>query len=334
MSVYKNLAFGPTVRGESKRDLRTRIVEVAEILGIESLLDRRPTQLSGGQRQRVALGRALLRQPNVFLLDEPLSNLDAAMRVQMRGELIRLHRRLPETTTVYVTHDQVEALTMGDRVAVLKDGEIMQVDTPSGLYDNPANVFVASFIGSPQMNLCDGELSRDGSELSVSVLGTRVSLTPDQAGALGQSTAERSLLVGLRPLDLVPAVELREADRACRLDAVIDLVEHTGSEVFATVRVANQSLVARFPRHPVPRSGDHVQLAFYARDIHLFAAGNGAALSVRGGALGGDRGNTMHGRSPLVGAAVACVPQPSTVDRSAARHAGDHDTESKSESEI
>ena len=153
MSVYRNLAFGPTVRGETKGDLRKRIDEVAEILGIGSLLKRRPTELSGGQRQRVALGRALLRESELFLLDEPLSNLDAALRVQMRAELIRLHKRLTHTTSVYVTHDQIEALTMGDRVAVLKDGHLLQCATPSGLYENPANSFVATFIGSPKMNL-------------------------------------------------------------------------------------------------------------------------------------------------------------------------------------
>ncbi len=143
MTVYRNLAFGPTVRGESKKDLRKRVDEVAEVLGIGALLSRRPNELSGGQRQRVALGRALLRDSQLFLLDEPLSNLDAALRVQMRAELIRLHKRLTMTTSVYVTHDQIEALTMGDRVAVLKDGDVMQCATPSGLYENPANSFVA-----------------------------------------------------------------------------------------------------------------------------------------------------------------------------------------------
>jgi multiple sugar transport system ATP-binding protein len=278
MNVYKNLSFGPTVRGESKRDLKARIDEVAQMLGIENLLDRRPPQLSGGQRQRVALGRALLRQPHLFLLDEPLSNLDAALRVQMRAELIRLHRRLPDTTSVYVTHDQVEALTMGDRVVVLKDGEIMQLDTPSGLYDNPANVFVATFIGSPRMNLCDGELTGAGSEASVRFLGLDVPLDRAQASALPKGGTNRSVRVGLRPLDLRPAVELPATERAGRMQAVVDVVEHTGSEVFATVRVADQLLTARFPRHLVPETNDHVELTFEPTNIYLFSAETGERL--------------------------------------------------------
>lgn len=278
MTVSRNLSFGPTVRHESKRDLKDRINEVARMLGIDSLLDRRPTQLSGGQRQRVALGRALLRQPHLFLLDEPLSNLDAALRVQMRTELIRLHRGLPETTTVYVTHDQVEALTMGDRVVVLKDGEIMQVDTPSGLYDNPANVFVATFIGSPKMNLCEGELVSVGSELNVNFLGTQVSLEPEHANALRESATERSVRVGLRPLDLRPSAELAGAGRVSRIHGVVDVVEHTGSEAFATIRAAEQLLMARFPRHLVPDSGEHVELAFQPTNIYLFDADSGQQL--------------------------------------------------------
>jgi len=278
MSVYRNLSFGPTVRGESKNEVKQRIERVAQILDIGNLLDRRPTQLSGGQRQRVALGRALLRQPHLFLLDEPLSNLDAALRVQMRAELIRLHRQLTGTTTVYVTHDQVEALTMGDRVVVLKDGEIMQVDTPTGLYDNPSNVFVATFIGSPKMNLLAAELSGSGSDLSVNFLDVEVPLDPAQASGVHQRDSERTVRIGLRPLDLRPAPEISATDQVGRLQGVVDVVEHTGSEVFVTVRVADQMLVSRFPRHVVPDAGDRIELAFDPTNIYLFAADSGERL--------------------------------------------------------
>jgi multiple sugar transport system ATP-binding protein len=278
MTVYKNLAFGPSVRGESRRELRGRIDEVGQMLGISELLNRRPTQLSGGQRQRVALGRALLREPHLFLLDEPLSNLDAALRVQMRAELIRLHRRLTNTTTVYVTHDQIEALTMGDRVAVLKDGELMQVETPPGLYDDPANSFVATFIGSPKMNLFDATLTESGGELCCNVLGATVALHPVQASALRKLDNARTLRVGLRPSDVRPPSDIAPGERSGRVTGVVDVVEHTGSEAFATVRVAEQLLVARFARHAVPDAGDQVELAFQPSHIYFFAADTGDRL--------------------------------------------------------
>jgi multiple sugar transport system ATP-binding protein len=284
MTVYKNLAFGPTVRGESKRDLRARISDVSEVLGIDALLDRRPTQLSGGQRQRVALGRALLRDSRLFLLDEPLSNLDAALRVQMRSELIRLHQRLGQTTTVYVTHDQVEALTMGDRVAVLKDGEVLQCDTPAGLYDHPANTFVATFIGSPKMNIIVGKLGESGEGTSVTLLGATVSLDPVLARSLsGRAGDEPKLLVGLRPQDLRPPGDVGGAWQSGRLRGVVEVVEHTGSEAFVTVRIEDQLLVARFPRNEVPDIGEHVELAFNPGLLHFFDAGTGDRLLERDG---------------------------------------------------
>jgi multiple sugar transport system ATP-binding protein len=278
MSVYKNLAFGPTVRGDPKRDSNQRIREVAEILEIETLLDRRPTQLSGGQRQRVALGRALLRQPHLFLLDEPLSNLDAALRVQMRAELIRLHRRLPDTTTVYVTHDQVEALTMGDRVVVLKDGEVMQVDTPSALYDNPANVFVGTFVGSPKMNMADGLLVEDDRKARLRLFGTDVGLHPTQARMIAEGISGRTVHVGLRPADVGPAGEASRGDQLGRIRGVVDVVEHLGSEIFATVRVETQTIVARFPRNIVPRAGTTVELTFDPRHLYFFNADTGSRV--------------------------------------------------------
>jgi multiple sugar transport system ATP-binding protein len=278
MTVYKNLAFGPTVRKESKQDLRKRIDDVAEVLGIDKLLDRRPNELSGGQRQRVALGRALLRDSQLFLLDEPLSNLDAALRVQMRAELIRLHKRLGQTTSVYVTHDQIEALTMGDRVAVLKDGDVLQVDTPSGLYENPANSFVASFIGSPKMNMLQGEFVDDPKDPSVTILGSTVGLRPLQAQALRTAGAGRNPQVGLRPVDLRPPADVAGTSHTGRLRGTIDVVEHSGSEIFPTVRVQDQLVMARFPRTIVPRAGDQVELAFDPSHLYFFAADGGERL--------------------------------------------------------
>jgi ABC-type sugar transport system ATPase subunit len=291
MTVYKNLAFGPTVRGESKRDLRGRINEVAETLGIENLLKRRPTELSGGQRQRVALGRALLRESQLFLLDEPLSNLDAALRVQMRAELIRLHKRLSQTTSVYVTHDQIEAMTMGDRVAVLKDGDVMQVDTPSGLYENPANTFVATFIGSPKMNVLDAAIGND----TLTLLGETVALHPLQAAALRAAGSAGTVRVGLRPQDLRPPADVAGVAHTGRLRGVVDVVEHSGSEIFTTVRVEHELVIGRFPRNSVPVGGERVELAFNPAHLYFFHAESGARLIDREAVLRELGGPAEHG---------------------------------------
>ena len=269
MSVKKNLAFGPRVRKEPRQNLDQRINEVADLLGIRHLLDRSPAQLSGGQRQRVALGRALIREPQVFLMDEPLSNLDAALRVQMRAELIRLHNRLENTTTVYVTHDQVEALTMGDRVAVLKDGVLLQVDSANDLYEFPETVFVGEFIGSPKMNVVPGvlEVSSDGAR--VTCLGVTTTLSPRLAGRLDVS-AGGPVLVGVRPHDLHLWGERTEESPS--IDAIIDITEHTGTEVFATVDLPGHKVIARLPRTPLPLHGQAVKLAFDPERIVLFDA--------------------------------------------------------------
>jgi multiple sugar transport system ATP-binding protein len=278
MTVYKNLAFGPVVRKEPRRDLRKRVDEVAEVLGIGALLSRRPNELSGGQRQRVALGRALLRESQLFLLDEPLSNLDAALRVQMRAELIRLHKRLTLTTSVYVTHDQIEALTMGDRVAVLREGDVMQCDTPSGLYENPANSFVANFIGSPKMNMLSGEFFDDARAPRLKLLGADVELHALQARALRENGAGRNPDVGLRPIDLRPPADVAGSAHTGRLQGMVDVVEHSGSEIFTTVRVQDQLVMARFPRTIMPKSGDQVELAFDPRHLYFFGAERGERL--------------------------------------------------------
>jgi multiple sugar transport system ATP-binding protein len=270
MTVYKNLSFGPRVRKEPRQDLGQRINDVADILGIRELLDRHPAALSGGQRQRVAVGRALIRQPQpaLFLMDEPLSNLDAALRVQMRAELIRLHSRLDKTTTVYVTHDQVEALTMGDRVAVLNAGVLQQVDSPADLYEYPSSVFVAEFIGSPRMNLVPGVIESGAGPRSLAFMGELRFALPSGVSARLLAPASQDVIVGLRPHDLHIAGE--SAQDLVRFDAVVDVVEHTGTEIFATVLYQGTRLGARLPRSPVPQSGDRLSLAFNPDRLYLF----------------------------------------------------------------
>ena len=275
MTVYKNLAFGPKVRHEPKAGLDARINEVADLLGIRHLLTRAPSALSGGQRQRVALGRALIREPHVFLMDEPLSNLDAALRVQMRAELIRLHKRLESTTTVYVTHDQVEALTMGDRVAVLKDGVLLQVDSANDLYEYPESVFVGEFIGSPKMNILPGVLDTSGA-MTIEVLGVKSAVTPKLASRLDAPREGGSVLVGIRPHDL----ELARTDEegvAC-VEGIVDITEHTGTEVFATVDVKDKKVIARLPRAPQFEHGDRVKLGFHIDNVVLFDETTQASL--------------------------------------------------------
>jgi multiple sugar transport system ATP-binding protein len=264
MSVHQNLAFGTKVRREPRAEARRRIEEVAELLGLTPLLGRKPAQLSGGQRQRVALGRALIRRPKVFLMDEPLSNLDAALRVQMRSEIGHLHERFG-VTTVYVTHDHVEAMTMGDRIAVMLDGRLQQVDTPETLYDDPTTLFVGTFIGSPKMNVVQGEVvsGTDGEPL-IRCLGMAIPLDRSRL----RSEARGAVAVGIRPEDLTWAREAPVDGHTCRGE--VDLVEPMGHEAFVTVRVGAETLVSRFP----PRAGlephSTVELALDPKRIHLF----------------------------------------------------------------
>jgi multiple sugar transport system ATP-binding protein len=232
MTVAENIGFGLKLRKMPKSDIDRRVMEAAKMLGLEELLDRRPKQLSGGQRQRVAMGRAIVREPQVFLMDEPLSNLDAKMRVQTRGEIARIQQRLG-VTTIYVTHDQVEAMTMGNRVAVMKKGLLQQVDTPQVIYDHPANLFVAGFIGSPPMNLCEGTVSRDGQGVWVHLGDQKLLLDPslvaDHAG-LGTALDGRTIVVGIRPEDMEDAA-FDDAPAERVLKSKVDIIEALGSEV-------------------------------------------------------------------------------------------------------
>jgi multiple sugar transport system ATP-binding protein len=275
MNVAKNLAFGMRVRRTSRSEITRRVQEVAETLGLQELLDRKPGHLSGGQRQRVALGRALLREPKAFLMDEPLSNLDASLRVQMRVELSRLHKSFG-VTTIYVTHDQVEAMTMGTRIAVMQSGRLQQCDAPERLYERPANLFVAGFIGSPKMNLVPGRLGANAGGCTVTWLEREVSL----AGALRQAvttTSRREVMVGLRPEDLRAE---NDAPAVCtaKLEGIAEVVEPLGSETYVVVRVKDVALMARFPSRSGVKPGDTVGLAFDPEHVHVFDGESGVNL--------------------------------------------------------
>lgn len=271
MTAYENMAFALKLRKQSRAEIEGRVREAAAMLGLDDLLDRKPRTMSGGQRQRVALGRALVRHPAVFLFDEPLSNLDAKLRVQMRREIAQLHRRLG-TTMVYVTHDQVEAMTLGDRIVVLNAGKVMQVDTPMALYERPANRFVAGFIGSPGMNFIDGELSSDGGSSFVTPAGVLSIPVPASTGTAGGS---RKVTLGVRPEDL----HLAEPGSGGHLKARVELTELMGSESYLHARAGEHLLTARLPRGVAPALGDEVALTVNVERLHFFDAGTGEALA-------------------------------------------------------
>jgi multiple sugar transport system ATP-binding protein len=313
MSVYKNLAFGPSVRREAKSATKERIQQVAETLGIDHLLGRRPSELSGGQRQRVALGRAMIRQPRLFLLDEPLSNLDAALRVQMRTELLRLHKLLP-VTTVYVTHDQVEALTMGDRVAVFNLGELLQIGSPNELYNAPSNLFVAEFIGSPKMNIVAAQLAgTDSGKATVRVLDQTVTV-PERYGVATAAVGDE-LKAGIRPHDLHLAAE---APARCTVGirVTVDIVEHTGTEIFVQGAFGEGlRLTGRLHQSTSVAVGDAIQFAFDPADLHLFDAESGETV-LQHAPVAEDRAGDDVAKEDWKEAAPAVVPSiPNSEER-------------------
>jgi multiple sugar transport system ATP-binding protein len=277
MTVYKNMAFGPLARREPKTEVHKRVVDVSRTLGLEQYLHRHPSELSGGQRQRVALGRVMIRHPRLSLLDEPLSNLDAALRVQMRMELVRLQKEL-QVTTVYVTHDQIEAMTMGDRIAVLDQGVLAQMDTPEILYDEPATEFVATFIGSPKMNVNPGVIASSNGSLTLSFLGIDVPIDQGKCElAIDQTPAQ--VRAGIRPHDLFLADE-SPARCTVRFTAVVDLIEVTGAEGFAIVQPAgaDTTVEIRVPRAFRVTPGMRIKVAFDPQDIHLFSPDTGERI--------------------------------------------------------
>jgi len=278
MTVRENLAFALKLRGNSKTEIEKRVQEAAAILGIQDFLDRTPRQLSGGQRQRVALGRAIVRQPQVFLFDEPLSNLDAQLRVQMRREIARLHQEL-DATMIYVTHDQVEAMTLGDRIVVMNKGHVQQIDTPMNLYDHPRNRFVAGFIGSPAMNFVDGRIAVGDSLQFVAAGDAFTFAIPSLLAERIHGLETRELTLGIRPEDVSVALETGPTIFAGESTIVhppitaparLDLVEALGNEVFVYASIGPYVITARVAPQPLPALADPITLAFDLAKAHFF----------------------------------------------------------------
>lgn len=268
MTVYENMAFGLKLRKFRKADIDKRVQEAADILGIGELLHRRPKALSGGQRQRVAVGRAIVRKPEAFLFDEPLSNLDAKMRVQMRTEISKLHTRL-ETTMIYVTHDQVEAMTMADRIVVMKDGIVQQVATPIDLYDNPANIFVAGFIGTPPMNFFKGHFIRRDDNRLIFKEDTLEIEVPQGWEEKAEPYLNEEVVFGVRPEDL-GSKEAEKTATMPRIKAKVEVIEPMGSETFLYLDTGTQSFIARVDAHRKTLVGEEIELGVFMPKTHFF----------------------------------------------------------------
>ncbi|MBQ3932766.1 MAG: sn-glycerol-3-phosphate ABC transporter ATP-binding protein UgpC [Lachnospiraceae bacterium] len=270
MTVYDNMAFGLKLRKTPKDQINKLVHEAARILDIEHLLDRKPAALSGGQRQRVAMGRAIVRNPKVFLMDEPLSNLDAKLRVQMRTEISKLHQRL-ETTIIYVTHDQTEAMTLGTRIVVLKDGEVQQIDTPEELYNNPCNLFVAGFMGSPQMNFIDAQVLQQGNDVLLSFAAHTIKVPAGKAETLiAGNYIDKTVIVGVRPEDFHDEEVFINANPDNVIEATIRLYEMLGAEVFLYFDVDQWSCTARVNPRTSARPGDTIKIAIDPSKMHIF----------------------------------------------------------------
>ncbi|HEY67510.1 MAG TPA: ABC transporter ATP-binding protein [Thermoflexia bacterium] len=276
MSVYDNMAFGLKLRKTPKKEIDRRVHEAAKILGIEALLDRKPKQLSGGQRQRVAVGRAIVREPHVFLMDEPLSNLDAKLRVQARAEISKLHQRLG-TTFIYVTHDQVEAMTMGTRIAVMKDGILQQVDSPQVLYDTPANVFVAGFIGSPAMNFFDARLIERDGKVAVDCGDFIVEVPEDKAAVYRQHLGEE-VIFGIRPEDTHDPEYAPPGIKQALVEARVDVTELMGNEVIVYLVTEHTQFLGRFDPRTSARVGNTIHVALDMDRMHIFDKQTEAAI--------------------------------------------------------
>ncbi len=268
MSVYDNMAFGLKLRKLDKADIDRRVQESARTLGIEGLLKRKPKELSGGQRQRVAVGRAIVREPKVFLFDEPLSNLDAKLRVQTRAELSKLHKRL-ETTFIYVTHDQTEAMTMASRIAVMNKGKLQQLDTPQMLYDHPANLFVAGFIGSPAMNFFNGKVLVEDGQMIVDMDTFRVKV-PQHDIARYESVVGKDIIFGIRPEDIHKPEFAPPGIIAELVDVTVDVTELMGNEIFLYLVNGTHSFTARVDPRTQATFGDKLQVAFNMDNFHIF----------------------------------------------------------------
>ena len=268
MSVYDNMAFGLKLRKMPKDQIDARVQESAKILGIESLLKRKPKELSGGQRQRVAVGRAIVREPKVFLFDEPLSNLDAKLRVQTRAEISKLHKRLA-TTFIYVTHDQTEAMTMATRIAVMNKGKLQQLDTPQVLYDHPASLFVAGFIGSPALNFFNGKVTSEGDALFVD-LGTFKVRIPDQDKSLYQDIVGKDIIFGIRPEDIHNPLYAPPGIIAEPVHVKVDVTELMGNEIFLYLVNGEHNFIARVDPRTQAAFGSEMDVVFNMDNYHIF----------------------------------------------------------------
>ncbi len=271
MSVFDNMAFGLKLRKVPKDEIKRRVQEAGQLLGLSELLDRKPKQLSGGQRQRVALGRAIVREPKVFLMDEPLSNLDAKLRVQTRAELIKLHRRLG-ITTIYVTHDQVEAMTMGDRIAVMRDGLLQQLDTPLGLYNKPVNMFVAGFIGTPSMNFIDATLEKNGDRYVVNAGSFKVMIPQDKNGGRFESYVGKQVVFGVRPEDMFDKniASLLTPTEENTIKAMVDVIEPMGSIVTMYLTSGNHAMVATIDAETKAIEDQEMEIILDMEKTHIF----------------------------------------------------------------
>jgi multiple sugar transport system ATP-binding protein len=268
MSVYDNMAFGLKLRRTPKAEIDQRVKEAADILGIGHLLQRKPRQLSGGQRQRVAVGRAIVRNPQVFLFDEPLSNLDAKLRVETRANISRLHLQL-EATFIYVTHDQVEAMTMASRIAVMRDGVLQQIDTPQNLYDRPGNVFTAGFIGSPSMNFFDARVRADDGKLMIDTGPFHLQIPPDKAD-MYRPQVGKDVIFGVRPEDIHDPAFAPPGITVALVDAKVDVVELMGNEVNLFLVAGDKNFVGRVDPRTRARMGDSMQVAMNLDNMHVF----------------------------------------------------------------
>lgn len=268
MTVYENMAFGLKIAKLPKAEIDQRVHEAAKILDIEEYLQKKPKEMSGGQRQRVALGRAIVRHPKVFLLDEPLSNLDAKLRATMRTEISKLHNKL-QTTFIYVTHDQTEAMTMGTRIVVMKDGVIQQVDTPQNIYNYPTNLFVAGFMGSPQMNFIDGVIEKSGNDLFASFNGNKIKFPADKCDAL-KSYIGKEVTFGIRPQSLSDDKELIANNPHSTIVGDIEVVEHMGAESYVYTKCGNASVTIRIEGTTNLKVGEKAKIYLDANSLHVF----------------------------------------------------------------
>ncbi len=276
LSVYDNMAFGLKLRKVPKEDIKRRVNEAADVLGIQDLLDRKPRQLSGGQRQRVAVGRAIVREPKVFLFDEPLSNLDAKLRVAMRAEISKLHQRL-QTTFIYVTHDQIEAMTMASRIAVINKGVLQQLDTPQNLYDHPHNLFVAGFIGTPAMNFFPGKLRKDNGKLIVDTGDFAVPIPAKRAKPF-EGSVGKDIIFGIRPENIHDADFVPPNIDSEKVAVKVDLTELMGNEIFLYLVSGKNTFVSRVDPRSQLRVGQQAQVALDMDNFHIFDAATEEAI--------------------------------------------------------